>query len=131
MAQRGGKRSGAGRPQGRRNKATVAHKLTLEELARSHTEVAIGVLVEIAQSGQSEAARVSAANAILDRGYGRPRQLEPEPQPEKITPEQRQQSHRDSSIAAVEALIEACLPPLPNQSSHHTGSLGSQPTAGA
>lgn len=78
MAQRGGKRLGAGRPQGRRNKATAEQKLTLEDLARSYTETALNVLVQIAQDGQSEAARVSAANAILDRGYGKPRQLEPE-----------------------------------------------------
>jgi hypothetical protein len=79
MTRRGGKRAGAGRPSGRKNKATAAQKLTLEELARTHTETALAVLVEVAQHGQSEAARVSAANSILDRGYGKPRQLEPEP----------------------------------------------------
>jgi hypothetical protein len=78
MTSRGGKRAGAGRPSGRRNKATVEQKLTLEELARAHTDTALAVLVEVAQHGQSEAARVSAANAILDRGYGKARQLEPE-----------------------------------------------------
>ena len=31
-------------------------------------------LVTISTSGESEAARVSAANALLDRGYGKPRQ---------------------------------------------------------
>ncbi len=80
-SQRGGKRAGAGRPSGRKNKATVEQKLTLEELARSHTETALTVLLQVAQHGQSEAARVSAANSILDRGYGKPRQLEPEPIP--------------------------------------------------
>ncbi len=76
MSRRGGKRPGAGRPQGRRSKATADQKLTLEELARSYTEIALNVLIEVAQHGQSEAARVSAANAILDRGYGKPRQVE-------------------------------------------------------
>ncbi len=84
MPQRGGKRAGAGRPQGRRNKATVEQKLTLEELARTHTDAALAVLIEVAQHGQSEAARVSAANSILDRGYGKPRQLEPEPTPQPV-----------------------------------------------
>jgi hypothetical protein len=84
MPQRGGKRAGAGRPQGRRNKATVEQKLTLEELARTHTDAALAVLIEVAQHGQSEAARVSAANSILDRGYGKPRQLEPEPIPQPV-----------------------------------------------
>lgn len=79
---RGGNRAGAGRPSGRKNKATVEQKLTLEELARTHTDTALAVLVEVAQHGQSEAARVSAANSILDRGYGKPRQMEPEPAPQ-------------------------------------------------
>lgn len=47
---------------------------SLEELARTHTETALNALVAIAQSGESEAARVAAANALLDRGYGRPKQ---------------------------------------------------------
>lgn len=74
MAQRGGKRPGAGRPAGRKDKATVEQLATIEELARSHTEVALNALVKIAGSGQSEAARVSAANHLLDRGYGKPKQ---------------------------------------------------------
>ena len=40
--------------------------------AQEHTEAAIKVLIEVAENGESEAARVSAANAILDRGHGRP-----------------------------------------------------------
>lgn len=91
---RGGKRAGAGRPIGRRNKATVAQKLTLEELARTHTETALAVLVEVAQHGQSEAARVSAANSLLDRGFGKPRQIEPEP----IAPAAK--AERDAEAAA-------------------------------
>jgi hypothetical protein len=48
---------------------------TLGELARAHTHTALQVLVDIAQStGASDGARVSAANAILDRGYGKPPQ---------------------------------------------------------
>jgi hypothetical protein len=44
-------------------------------LAKSHTEQAVNVLVEIMNStGAREAARVAAANAILDRGWGRPAQ---------------------------------------------------------
>ena len=74
MAKRGGARPGAGRPKGSRNRATDQHKATLEELARSYTEVAIQALVNIAQAGESESARVSAASAILDRGYGKPHQ---------------------------------------------------------
>lgn len=74
MAQRGGKRPGAGRKQGSKSRATAEQIGTLSELARAHTALALNVLVQIAQSGESEAARVSAANAILDRGYGKPAQ---------------------------------------------------------
>jgi hypothetical protein len=47
---------------------------TLSELAREHTAEAIGALVTIMTGEGSEAARISAANALLDRGWGRPRQ---------------------------------------------------------
>lgn len=70
----GGKRPGAGRKKGSLGKATIAQRGTLEELARSYTDVALQVLVDVAKSGASEAARVSAANALLDRGYGKPSQ---------------------------------------------------------
>ena len=46
----------------------------MEELAREHTDTALSVLVQVAQASESDAARVSAANAILDRGYGKPKQ---------------------------------------------------------
>lgn len=71
---RGGNRTGAGRPAGAENRATAETKRALSELAAGHAEAAINALVYVAQHGQSEAARVSAAIAILDRGFGRPRQ---------------------------------------------------------
>lgn len=46
----------------------------VRELARQRTATAIATLVEIAESGKAEAARVSAAAALLDRGWGRPTQ---------------------------------------------------------
>lgn len=73
-AKRGGARPGAGRKKGVRDKATGEQRASLEELARTHTEAALAVLVRVATSGESESAMVSAANSILDRGYGRPRQ---------------------------------------------------------
>lgn len=74
MAARGGARPGAGRKPNVPDRATAAQRKSLEEVARSHTETAIKALAEIAKSSESDAARVSAANAILDRGYGKPRQ---------------------------------------------------------
>ncbi len=73
-SRRGGKRPGAGRPKGSADRATVEQKATLEELARSHTETAMNVLVKVAKTSESDAARVSAASVILDRGYGKARQ---------------------------------------------------------
>lgn len=69
---RGGSRSGAGRPKGSRDAATKEHLATLTELAREHTDIALNALVQVASNGVSENAKVSAAIAILDRGYGKP-----------------------------------------------------------
>jgi hypothetical protein len=51
----------------------MAKSLTeIRSLARSHTRTAINVLVGIMRSNDATAAaRVSAANAILDRGWGK------------------------------------------------------------
>ena len=65
MARRGGVRPGAGRKKGAVSRA----KRELAEMAKDHAELALQTLAQIAQSGESEAARVSAATAILDRGY--------------------------------------------------------------
>jgi hypothetical protein len=47
----------------------------LKELAKEHTAEAIQTLVSIMTNPKfAPAARVSAANALLDRGYGRPAQ---------------------------------------------------------
>ncbi|UIY28714.1 hypothetical protein LZK73_18460 [Neorhizobium galegae] len=64
---RGGKRPGAGRKVG----AVSQAKKTLSEMAKVHAEQALMTLVEIAEKGESESARVSAANTILDRAYGK------------------------------------------------------------
>jgi len=52
----------------------MAKSLTeIRSLARSHTRTALNVLVRVMQSKDATAtARVSAANAILDRGWARP-----------------------------------------------------------
>ena len=71
---RGGARPGAGRPAGSENRDTAAARRALSELTAGHIEVALGALADIAANGQSEAARVSAACALLDRTFGRPRQ---------------------------------------------------------
>jgi hypothetical protein len=53
----------------------MAKNLTdIRSLARSYTEIAIQTLAAIAQNGKSEPAQVSAAQALLDRGWGKPAQ---------------------------------------------------------
>jgi len=70
-SKRGGARPGAGRPKGVPNKATAS----IREAAREYTEQALLTLAEVmADEEQPAAARVSAANALLDRGYGKPSQ---------------------------------------------------------
>lgn len=46
----------------------------IRSLARSHTESAINTLAGISSNGKSEAARVSASIALLERGWGKPAQ---------------------------------------------------------
>ena len=70
---RGGKRPGAGRPAGSANVDTVAMRAALSALLEGEVLIAVAALADIAQNGTSEAARVSAACAILDRTHGRPR----------------------------------------------------------
>jgi len=72
MASHGGIREGSGRPTGAVNRATSELKLNLSELAREYTNDALDTLVEVMKSSQSDSARIAAATAILDRGYGRP-----------------------------------------------------------
>jgi hypothetical protein len=76
---RGGKREGAGRKPGQIPKA----KRELMDMAKEHADGALLVLVDrmndVAESGSN---RISAATAILDRAYGRPRQMIEGPGPD-------------------------------------------------
>ena len=47
----------------------------IREIARAHTDTAIGTLVEVMNATDaSPSLRVAAASALLDRGWGRPEQ---------------------------------------------------------
>lgn len=101
MGKMGGARPGSGRPKGSKNRATIAHRLTISEAAQSHTDVALQALVDIATRGESEAARVSAASHLLDRGYGRP--------PQSIETTVKGSDIRDLSTSDILSRIEAAL----------------------
>jgi hypothetical protein len=65
-----GERRG-GRKKGTPNKATAS----IREAARQYTQDALDTLASVmSDEKQPAAARVSAANALLDRGYGKPAQ---------------------------------------------------------
>lgn len=68
----GGLRAGAGRPKGSKDKATLEQKATISDLAKALAPQALKTLAEVMKSGASDAARVAAANSILDRAYGKP-----------------------------------------------------------
>lgn len=71
MPTRGGKREGAGRPKGAVSKATADIKAAASE----YSEAALSVLITVAKNTKAPAAaRVAAANAILDRAHGKPKQ---------------------------------------------------------
>lgn len=72
----GGARVGAGRKRGRVSEA----KRSISEAARGFAEAALQVLIEVAQDSSAPASsRVSAAVAILDRGYGKPAAVDVQP----------------------------------------------------
>lgn len=65
----GGKREGAGRKPG----AVSEAKKEIASEAKKHASEALATLVSVMTDAEApHAARVSAANAVLDRGYGKP-----------------------------------------------------------
>ncbi|MER8941343.1 hypothetical protein NKH82_17810 [Mesorhizobium sp. M0915] len=81
---RGGRRVGAGRPKKGTTKASHIAGLALtaalatpapdeiDGVAQRHARLAIESLVRLLMHGGSEAAKITAAKEILDRGYGKP-----------------------------------------------------------
>ena len=118
---RGGKRAGAGRPKGAKNKATADETATLSELARQYAPDALRSLHRVAVFGQSEAAVVSASVAILDRAYGRPRQLELEltVREDPFAEMLRSISKRGSSAPIAHDPDGHSLPPQPARVERH------------
>ena len=79
MAQHGGKRAGAGRKPGSVDRATAQEKRTLSDLAKELAPDALAALARVMRDpNQTGSAIVAAANAILDRAYGKPFAADPE-----------------------------------------------------
>jgi len=70
---KGGKRPGSGRPKGSQSRATAEARAKISERAKEYTDEALQALADILKSQNAPAAaKVSAATALLDRGYGKP-----------------------------------------------------------
>ena len=70
MVQKGGKRTGAGRPVGSKSKVTPE----IRAMAQKHCPAALETIVHLAANAETEATRLAAAKELLDRAYGKPRQ---------------------------------------------------------
>lgn len=76
---------------------------TLTDLARDHTEKAVKSLVAVLDNAEAtDAAKVSAATAILDRGWGRPKQdLGIEMKPDEASAALLEQARKRAAGSAI------------------------------
>ncbi|MEP4901898.1 MAG: hypothetical protein ABJX82_08850 [Paracoccaceae bacterium] len=68
---RGGKRPGAGRPPGAKQIRSLLDRAKFQGEAQRHLSTALDALVDVAENGSSESARVSAATELINRAVGR------------------------------------------------------------
>ena len=100
MPGRGGKRPGAGRPKGKVSEATLLLKDKLEP----HIDMAIKVLVDAAEGGDTDCAK-----DILNRYYGKPRQAVEVDQRKSWTPKTLADLYPDEDIEEPGTMV--ILPP--------------------
>lgn len=124
---RGGRRPGAGRkPKGfvKPSAVSVLNRVAalatqppdeIDGIAQQHAKLAIEALVKLLFYGSSEAAKITAAKEILDRGYGKPAvelggdaamlpfMMVPGPQVDSLTASIRAEARRYANLA-VEVL---------------------------
>ena len=102
----GGRRQGAGRKKG----VVAETKRTLAATAREFGPRMLQILADIADDpNQPASSRVSAANHILERGYGKPVAVEDAEQPDRLSLALIEISKRGSAapIATASPLKEA------------------------
>ena len=112
----GGKRPGAGRPKGRRNRATLAREAGLPdavEAARALVDDVWEMLGAVVRDPEAPAAaRVRAGLAILDRAYGKP----PLPKTRSVallTPEEIEARRAEREAERASDPFEAVLAAIP------------------
>lgn len=94
---RGGKRPNAGRPKGKVSEA----KRAIAEVAQDYAQDMLNVLVQIAKNPEEPAsARVTAANTVIERGYGKP-----------VTPIQNESQDR-LTLALIEISKQGSAAPI-------------------
>ena len=92
----------------------------IQDLARQYTETALKTLHHIAEKGKQESARVAAATALLDRGWGRPTQPlagDPNAPPVGWSVEDRERElarEREEKAAQAARLIDEVFGAAPN-----------------
>jgi hypothetical protein len=97
---RGGRRPGSGRKVGIPNKSTKA----LKEIAGKYTEAAVKTLVAVMEDKEAPpAARVAAADKLLDRGHGRPAQMI------EATLEQKSIDTKELQVRYITLIEKSCL----------------------
>jgi hypothetical protein len=84
----------------------------IRSLARSHTQKALNVLAGIMEQGDAPpAARVSAAQALLDRGWGKPAQTVDMTVRKQIAKELTDDALADIATGRSEGAAEASFDP--------------------
>ena len=66
------KKGQSGNPLGRQKK--TEEERTLEQMCREKTPEALSVILGIMHNGENERNKLTAANIIIERGHGKPRQ---------------------------------------------------------
>jgi hypothetical protein len=84
----------------------------LRSLARSYTEVAVRALAAITLNSENDAARVTAATALLDRGWGKPATVH------------TGEDGEGAIEIVIRTITEARLVPTAHQVIEHAGSDG-------
>lgn len=80
-------------------------KIDIESEAQEYAYLAILTLAEICEDGDTDNARISAANSLLDRGYGKPKQSVDIKQPQTPTAITDEMSD-DEAAAAYAATLD-------------------------